>query len=120
MNKEYNEGKPSAREILQAQIRKRAQQNQLIHREFGDFAFSSVLKRHNALVEKIINDQQVSVNEIDELTDRMVTVDISDLDYRNFLRSALSFWDSKLRKKDLINRRPYSQYKEIQPLKIIK
>lgn len=114
-NESMKKGKPTAQEILKAQIKKRAQRNQLIHREFGDFAYRALSKKHNALVEKLSDGQEVSAREMDEITDQIVAVDVSDPGHREFLRSALSFWSFKMSEK-FISRRPYFMYKKIQPL----
>lgn len=115
MSENINKGKPSAREILQAQIRKRAKQNQLIHREFGDFAFSSLLKKNNDLVKLISDGQNVSARQISKHMNRIATVEVSDIDSRSFMRSALAFWYFQIKEKKH-NRRPYDLMHNIQPL----
>lgn len=107
-------GRPSEREILKAKIRKRAQQNQLIHREFGDFAYRALLKKHNDLVERLSKDKPVSVKRMFKLTNAISRAEISG-DGRDFLRAALSFWNNELSKKKH-NRRPYVLNWNIEPL----
>lgn len=83
--------KPSARQILKEQVKKRATRFELIHDEFGEVGFRSILKENGNLM-KELNAGRLDKDKVKKLVVRIESSKISDLFHRDTLRSTLLFW----------------------------